>query len=51
MLEVQDTSERTIIDWLEVSVPSHGRTMNMLFLEAMSGSVDLVSVSRIGDML
>ena len=45
MLEVKNTPERTIVNWLEVSVPPVRWGMDMLFFISMPGSEHFISDS------
>lgn len=51
MLEVKNTPERTIVNWLEVSVPPVRWGMDMLFFISMPGSEHFIRVVRISDSL
>ena len=47
MLEVGHTSEGTVTNWLEISVPPKGRIVLVKLLEVVLGSPDLIFVVAI----
>jgi hypothetical protein len=48
---IQDTTERSIINWFEISVASEGRVVLVLLLEVVFRTPVLVLVGRIEDVL
>jgi hypothetical protein len=47
VFEVENTSERAVVDWLEVTVSAVGRVVLVKFLEVVACSPSLVRIDRV----